>query len=1141
MKGEEKEMMGDVSPATMMGNKRRAHQDQSLTKRARLTKKDLYKPPTIEELATLKEADTLYQSSLLRLQVEELCSEVGVKSKKKKALLPILCSLEQALKQCPPLTIKESSNPGASLPRDICVPLKWSKTQVKGELKLVRPAGVKVVGSYLLGTCINTDLTIDMAVQIPTECLQPKDYLNFKYHHKRALYCAHLARHLRKEESVKTVSYGMMHGNQLMPVVLIKLAAKNATVRLIPCLPKDNFKETRFAPSKNNVRRQWYRKACQEETFPPTPRYNSTILQDMSYESHLHYLFNASHDFPAFSEAVLLLKVWLHQRELDQGGDGFHGFLASMLVAHLLDVGKINRMMSAYQVFRNTMHFIASSDWTSHGLDLSRGSPSHDAPPLLEFHRHFPVVFLDPSGCLNLCSEMTVSSYEHLKHEASQSLGILEDRRIDAFQCLFMTPVPFSRKFDHFIRIDNLSEMRPGIKKFCLQDEVMDVAGDFTLVVRQRLLELLKRALGERVQLISSQLHHTSQWPLNAAPPKSVDQGPLSIGLLLNPSLASSILDKGPTANTPEAAEFSEFWGKKCELRRFQDGSICEAVVWPGSSVSEKRLVCCHIVKHVFELHAGISPDSVCYIGDQLDPILHQPIPDPSSGTDGPDKPVMGTGEEEHALISAAYTKLSQHLRGLKDLPLSIGSVQGTSQAFRHTEVHPPAPGFPAAIKLKQTQKINPVRTPSPDKQSPAWVPSLKVMCHLESSGKWPDDLEAIHHIKAAFHLKMAELLRKQCKLVTVATAKQVFVMLDGFVFEVSVAHRREITLLKEVVSKEGLSMLRDNPRSSALEVETEHQPHLTNLLNGVQQHHGVYGPTVRMAKRWVSAHLLSDHVTSESLDLMVAYLFLHPAPLTPPGCPQTGFLRFLSLLCTHDWESAPLIINFNNDLKAANYDEIRDHFTNNRSHLPTMFLATPADRQKSIWTQEKPTIQIFKRLVALAGESLKELKDQLSAKHLSECDFKKIFRPPLEPYDVIIHLRDKLVTRRHEAIDASQGAVTSRLLTLKTSQGAKQLPVINFDPVQCYLRELREAFGELALFFHDTHGGNLIAVLWKRPAFKPGPFKALQVQAKSPTSSSTSASSLMAPNVEAILQDFQTMGQGIVSSIEVRTENWNI
>lgn len=58
--------------------------------------------------------------------------------------------------------------------------------------------------------------------------------------------------------------------------------------------------------------------------------------------------------------------------------------------------------------------------------------------------------------------------------------------------------------------------------------------------------------------------------------------------------------------NIFQAVDFKEFWGEKSEMRRFQDGSICEAVLWPGKTVAEKRLTCGHVIKHVlqrFELH----------------------------------------------------------------------------------------------------------------------------------------------------------------------------------------------------------------------------------------------------------------------------------------------------------------------------------------------------------------------------------------------------------------------------------------------------------------------------------------------------------------------------------------------------------
>lgn len=48
-----------------------------------------------------------------------------------------------------------------------------------------------------------------------------------------------------------------------------------------------------------------------------------------------------------------------------------------------------------------------------------------------------------------------------------------------------------------------------------------------------------------------------------------------------------------------------------------------------------------------------------------------------------------------------------------------------------------------------------------------------------------------------------------------------------------------------------------------------------------------------RLAKRWVSAHLFSNSLSEEAIELLVAHLFLKPFPFRPPSSRITGFLRF--------------------------------------------------------------------------------------------------------------------------------------------------------------------------------------------------------------------------------------------------------
>ena len=53
-----------------------------------------------------------------------------------------------------------------------------------------------------------------------------------------------------------------------------------------------------------------------------------------------------------------------------------------------------------------------------------------------------------------------------------------------------------------------------------------------------------------------------------------------------------------------QAGEFRVFWGERSELRRFQDGSINEAVVWTGGSVGERRGVVAQIITHLLHRSA---------------------------------------------------------------------------------------------------------------------------------------------------------------------------------------------------------------------------------------------------------------------------------------------------------------------------------------------------------------------------------------------------------------------------------------------------------------------------------------------------------------------------------------------------------
>lgn len=75
---------------------------------------------------------------------------------------------------------------------------------------------------------------------------------------------------------------------------------------------------------------------------------NSRILKTLS-------------EYPALRDGILLLKVWLKQRQLDKGYGAFTGHILTMYVIYLMKIRQINTFMSSYQVIRNVWNSLGEA------------------------------------------------------------------------------------------------------------------------------------------------------------------------------------------------------------------------------------------------------------------------------------------------------------------------------------------------------------------------------------------------------------------------------------------------------------------------------------------------------------------------------------------------------------------------------------------------------------------------------------------------------------------------------------------------------------------------------------------------------------------------------------------------------------
>lgn len=1107
--------------------------DEPPAKQAKLSRADLYKPPTNEELNQLKETENLFHSTLFRMQITELLSEVKLKEGRRKQMNKAVETMKSLLLSLPQTKKHELDDQIWLKKTDCKIPLHNSQV-VKGSFQFVPPTKVKVTGSFLHETCVKPNIHVDLVLEMPKACLDHKDFINHRYLRKRALYLTYIAAKLGDSAEVEDLQFTYHHGNHMKPtlVVTVKVEGhKSVKVNLYVVPEEGYFKLNRFNPNKNNVRSQWYHGGTEEkeisEDQAPTPVYNSTLLEDLTLTSNNECLQRLHDDISGLKEGIILLKIWLRQRELDRGYGSFSGFIMSMYVMFLLAQRKLNIHMSSYQVMRNTLLKLSESDWPAQGITMCRDASDPNQPDIGTFHTSYDVVFIDPTGYHNLCSDMLESTYCRVKHEAELAIKMMEDKTVDSFDMLFMKKIPFTHTFDHIFHIAPSRDLEQSVDKLDKQTSLIDHGGHYTYCCLPALIEKLQRGLGKRIKLVQLKHEPTHVWSVDENPPYFNKPETLTFGLLLDGEFSSNILDRGPSADSQEAEEFRQFWGEKSELRRFQDGGICEAVLWTDkTTVNKKRNICSQIVKYILERHAGIQPPSVHYVADQVDPLLHLPVKFKSqSDAQLP----YGTGEEQNVRLLHVYDELCKMVRKLSNLPLTITSMQGTSPCFRYAEVFTP---LPATFSHKGPQAIeNDVKmfVPATHIPCPPYTPTLKVICSLEGSGKWPEDYEAMRRLKAAFHIQLGDAIKTSYSLPVRVGATFVDVLKDHYVFRLVLAYTKEIVMLKTIRTAEGMIRMRDTEDSLRLERETKALPRLTSTLHGLQQQYNSFGTTVRLAKRWICAQMLGDFIHEVAVELIVASFYLSPYPHTSPRSGLVGFKRFLNLLATHDWKTTPLMVNLNHEFTAEDLTEIPNRFSKERTTLPLMFISTPLDKYSSHWTKKSPTVPILQRLVLLAQKSLEG-----QIKLGSNPDFKPIFRPPLDVYDVLIFLNHKQLPRQHEAIDMR---VETNIRQYGKSTEDDRFPITDFDPVQMYLKELRVTFDDLALFFHDKHGGGVIGVLWKPTALNPKDFKVSHINYSKPLTDSAGGRGVsLAPNIDAILEDFKILGEGLVEKLQTKT-----
>ncbi|KAM7252197.1 hypothetical protein ACFE04_024080 [Oxalis oulophora] len=336
------------------------------------------------------------------------------------------------------------------------------------------------------------------------------------------------------------------------------------------------------------------------------------------------------------------------------------------------------------------------------------------------------------------------------------------------------------------------------------------------------------------------------------------------------------------------------------------------------------------------------------------------------------------------------------------------------------------------------------------------------------------------------------------------ASEDNVDIFISGYAFRLKILHERGLTLL----NRESKRSLFDGnvpvkhvlPTDKILLLRSQH----ASMIHGLIGRFPIYGPVVRLAKRWVAAHMFSACLAEEAVELLVAYLFLNHLPFNAPSSRVTGFLRFLRLLAEYQWTFSPLIVDINNDLSSdESKQQINDYFMasrktyeeNTQNISAAMYLATSYDKASEAWTKFSPNSSELKRLAAYAQSSANLLTKLILEDQTDSYIWECLLRTPLKNYDAVILLhREKLPypqrllfpselkQGKHVAHGDASKVFHPFLMPkdLKGSLGEVQNKLlVDFDPLRCFVGDLEGEMSSSLKLWYDSLGGDAVGVTW--------------------------------------------------------------
>jgi U3 small nucleolar RNA-associated protein 22 len=1059
------------------------------------------------------------------------------------------------------------------------------------------PASVTIVGSSQLNTGTSPFVNVDIAVGMPDSVFAQTDILNYAYFKKRALYLGALCAELKRKEFATdgNASVALLKGDVRKPIIVVKVALKGvvASIRIIPTMTNTVFKLLQFRAEKNNVRPTSWDGTGEADQLQGTPHYNMALLEDIAAQTQIQFLEQSVATSDIAKSIIVLFKIWLAKRGMRFTTDHVDSHTCTMLVAYLVQTKRITGKVNTLSGFTLLLKFLAETDFGSSILDFTttkietaaakEGEGAIHRWPLTLLYPVFDKSRADKESMFqyNVLWRVSASAFSDLATEARRSLQLLQsDRSATAFQIMFMDRSSFFDRHDLFfhvpIRLDVLQTVKEhvaDVSAVLSSDEDAQYASELQTqmdaalsdqlpfqVLSAKVVELAQQALGNRVkavnatltqsqgQLVSSRAKYNSDfepsWPLSASKSSrqsKAGQWTVTLGVVLDSEFGHRIVERGPSADDiTRLLPFRRFWGgEKSQIRRFQDGSIIEAVVWDEEATSKGWVprgerITEEILRHILSRHLpGFCGRNGQLIISKTSQLEHCYLPgNVASGT-------SSLVSDAGSLFKRAVEKFDQLRRmiisDLKGIPLVIDNILSTSPMMRYTGVLPLSPHpllMSGGAKAFAGEQISLLASP------------ISIVAVVEGGGKWPKKSEAILKVKLALLLRIGELLSKQFKMKCVPHQDTLDIVFDGYIFRLSL--RSSLEVERTVVDDNPFSKV---PVSQEMIEDFEVKPLHHNLIRALHSQHPSYGPSVRLFSSWLCGHSLSGLLSQELIELLVASVYTSPMSESAPSSPTAGFQKTLVRLAGFDWTNCPLIVDFDGHFDQAKRLKVTSAFSNFRQQANksrSMYVVSNCDEildYKPYSDTAGPSKIILDIIQREANTSLDHFSTWFSTfeadKDESMLAMIMSSTHLMQGCDITLDFSETLVNKKAAKSSGnefmkyqSQGPPMARL-KMFSNLSEKELSAENLivvDGEQNPMHEhvvanLRRAFEDVALFFWNARSATKIGVMWKPSQFMTKKFSVVSSRHHTVTDAGFSVK-----NASEIVREMVNTSEGLIT-----------